>query len=111
MSGVSVFFWLLTAPQFRFGFSSILIFIYLILINIFPKNISFEKNRFFIIFFLCLFFLNIKNINRINSEFERDDFYKFKRFPYFNQIKIKNNYENIERYKFLGIEILKKKLE
>lgn len=111
LSGVSIFFWLLTAPQFRFGFASILIFIYLTLINIFKKNISFEKNRFFIIFFLCLFFLNIKNINRINSEFERDDFYKFKRFPYFNQIKIKNNYENIERYKFLGIEILKKKSE
>ena len=108
--GISIFFWLLTAPQFRFGFASILIFIYLILINIFKKNISFEKNRFFIIFFLCLFFLNIKNINRINSEFERDDFYKFKRFPYFNEIKIKNNYENIERYKFLGIEILKKKI-
>ena len=26
-------------------------------------------------------------------------------------VEIKNNYENIERYKFLGIEILKKKSE
>ena len=51
--------------------------------------------------------LNLKNFNRINDEFKRDDFYKFKNFPFYNEILIENDYSRIDREKFLHIEILK----
>ena len=51
--------------------------------------------------------LNIKNIDRIQSEFERNDFYKFKNFPFYNEKSIKNDYSQIKIEKFLNIEIMK----
>ena len=48
-----------------------------------------------------------KNFIRINSEIKRDDFYKFQNFPYFNEIKIKDDFSNVQKNKFLHIEILK----
>ena len=103
----SIFLWFLLVPQFRFGFASIIIFIYLILSFFFNLNILKDKNKLISLIFLCLLVLNIKNFIRINSEIKRDDFYKFQNFPYFNEIKIKDDFSNVQKNKFLHIEILK----
>ena len=102
----SIIFWLNTVPQFRFGFSSIIIFIYLIFSYILNLNIHFNKKKFFHILILGLLVLNIKNINRIQSEFERNDFYKFKNFPFYNEKIIKNDYSNLNKRKIFHIEVL-----
>ena len=100
-------FWLNTVPQFRFGFSSIIIFSYIFFDYILNLNIYFNKKKFFHLLILGLLVLNFKNINRINSEIERNDLYKFKNFPFYSEIVIKNNYSNISREKIFHIEILK----
>ena len=102
----SVIFWFNTVPQFRFGFSSIIILIYLIFSYILNLNIYFNKKKFFHILILGLLVLNIKNIKRIQSEFERNDFYKFKDFPFYNEKVIKYDYSNLKVKKFLHIEII-----
>ena len=107
LSTASIFFWLTTVPQFRFSFSSIIIFSFLIFIFLFNKKIIFNKKKFYHLLILGFLVLNIKNINRITSEFQRDDFYKYKNFPYFNEIEINNDYNKLERSKFFHIEILK----
>ena len=107
LSTISIFFWLITVPQFRFGFSSIIIFCFLGLNLLFNKKIIFNKKKFYHILIIGFLVLNIKSVNRIASEFQRDDFYKYKNFPYFNEIEIDNDYKNLERIKFFHIEILK----
>tara|TARA_E500000331_G_scaffold298893_1_gene298970 strand:- start:559 stop:1263 length:705 start_codon:yes stop_codon:yes gene_type:complete len=104
----SVFFWLNTVPQFRFGFSSIIIFTYIFFDLIFNLNVNFNKKKFINFLILGLLVLNIKNIDRINSEFERNDFYKFKNFPFYNEKVIKNNYANFNIRNFFHIEIIEK---
>jgi hypothetical protein len=103
----SIIFWLITLPQFRFGFSPIIIFSYLLIDYILDLRINFNKKKFFHILILGLIVLNFKNINRIHSEFERNDFYKFKNFPFYTEIEIKNDYSNLEIKKIFHIEILK----
>ena len=51
--------------------------------------------------------MNLKSVDRIASEFQRNDFYKYNNFPYFNEIDINNNYKNLDRKKVLHVEILK----
>ena len=107
LSFFSIIFWFHTVPQFRFGFSSIIIFIFLIFNYFLNLNIIFKKKNFFYILTLALIVLNLKNINRINSEFQRNDFYKFKNFPFYNEKIIVNDYSNIEIMKIFHIEMLK----
>ena len=107
LCALSIFFWLITVPQFRFGFASVLLFLFIFLRIIFKKKILFNKKKFFILFFLSLLVLNIKNVNRISSEIQRNDFYKYNNFPYFNEIEIINSYKNLDRISILHIEILK----
>lgn len=106
LSFLSIIFWLYTIPQFRFGFSSIIIFFYLITDLLFDLNIKFNKKKFFHIFIIGLVILNVKNISRIESEFQRNDFYKFKNFPFYNKKIIKNDYSQIKIRKIYHIEIL-----
>ena len=107
LSFLSVIFWLNTVPQFRFGFASITILLFIIFDLILNLKIKFNKKKFIHFFIFGLIVLNLKNLNRINNEFQREDFYKFTNFPFINQKKIKNNYSNLERQKFFHIEILK----
>lgn len=107
LSFLSIIFWLNTVPQFRFGFASIIIFIYIMCDYAFNLKIFFDKKKIFHIIIFGLIILNFKNINRINSEFERNDFYKFKNFPFYNEKIIKNDYSNLNREKIFHIEILK----
>jgi hypothetical protein len=106
LSLFSVFFWLNTVPQFRFGFSSIIIFVYIFFDYILNLNINFDKKKFFHFLILGLLILNLKNIGRIHSEFERNDLYKFKNFPFYNEKVIKNDYSNFNVKKFFHIEII-----
>ena len=107
LSFSSILFWLNTVPQFRFGFSSIIIFIYLFFNLFLNLNIQLNKKKFFHFLILGLLVLNFKNIDRINSEFKRNDFYKFKNFPFYNEIVIKNDYSDVSIEKIFHIEILK----
>ena len=106
LSLFSIMFWLNTVPQFRFGFSSITIFTYLFFKYFLNLNIHFDKKKFVHLFILGFFVLNLKNINRIQSEFERDDIYKFKNFPFYNEKIIKNDYSNLKTKNFFYIEII-----
>ena len=106
LSLFSILFWLNTVPQFRFGFSSIIIFTYLSCKYFVNLNIYFSKKKFFHLLILGLLVLNIKNVDRIISEFERNDFYKFKDFPFYNEKLIKYDYSNFKVKKFLHIEII-----
>ena len=107
LSFSSIIFWFNTVPQFRFGFSSIIIFIYLFFDYIFNLYIHFNKQKFFYLLIFGLLVLNLKNIDRINSEFQRNDFYKFKNFPFYNEKIIENDYSNIKIKKVFHIDILK----
>ena len=85
LSFSSIFFWVNTVPQFRFGFSLIIIFTYIFFDSILNLNINFNKKKFIHFLILGLIILNFKNIDRIHSEFERNDSYKFKNFPFYNE--------------------------
>jgi len=102
----SIVFWLNTVPQFRFGFSLIIIFIYLIFSYILNLRIYLNKKNFFHILIVGLLVLNFKNLNRIQAEFERNDFYKFKNFPFYNEKIIKNDYSNLNIKKIFYVEVL-----
>ena len=107
MSFLSIIFWLNTIPQFRFGFSSIIILIFIFCDCLFNLKIFFDKKKFYHLLIISLIVLNVKNINRIQSELVRNDFYKFKNFPFYNEKKIKYDYSNLNREKIFHIEILK----
>ena len=111
LSFSSVIFWLLTIPQFRFGFSIIVIFVYLLLNYFLKFEIFLDKKKFLKLVILSLFILNLKNIVRIQDRFERDDFWKFTNFPFYNAQEIKKIKDrktlNIEKEKFFYIKIFK----
>ena len=92
LSITSLFLWLILIPQFRFGFALIIIFIYIILDIILRLKVIFNKKKFFYLLIFALIILNTKNLNRIHNEFQRNDIYKFSNFPFYNEIKIDNNY-------------------
>ena len=73
---------------------------------IFNLNVNFSKKKLIHFLIVGLLVLNIKNVDRIISEFERNDFYKFKNFPFYNEKIIKNDYTNFNIKKFLHIEII-----
>jgi len=79
-------FWFFNHPSLRYGgYMPLAIFIFS-LISFFIKEKTFEnklnKRILFSIFF-ALFIFNMKNLNRIHFEFERNDQFKFNNFPYF----------------------------
>ena len=107
LSILSILFWLITVPQFRFGFSAIVIFLFFLFSFFLNLNIKFNNKKIKYLIIFGLLVLNLKNLNRINNEFSRNDFYKFTNFPYYNHKKINNDYSNLSRSKFFHIEILK----
>jgi len=111
LSCSSVIFWLLTIPQFRFGFSIIIIFVYLLLNYFLKFEIFLDKKKFLKLILLSLLILNLKNIVRIQDRFEREDFWKFTNFPYYNAQEIRKIKDrktlNIEKENFFYIETFK----
>ena len=104
---------MITIPQFRFGFASIVVFVYLLFSNFVKLEINFDKKKIFILIFFSLLILNLKNLNRVKNEFEREDIYKFINFPFINMKEISKNKvididENkLQKTNFYHIQILK----
>lgn len=113
LSLLSILFWIMTVPQFRFGFASIIIFIYLFFKKFFKMEIIFDKKKVYSLIVFSLLILNTKNLNRISNEINREDIYKFINFPFYNQLQIENKMildidENkLKKEKLFHIEILK----
>lgn len=93
--------WFSNHPTLRYGGYSIFFLIVAIpislIINNF-KNKNFFYKKFKLLIILVVIILNLKNFNRINNEFNRQDVYRFKNFPFFSihnpkftQKKIDNN--------------------
>jgi hypothetical protein len=80
---LSLFFWLLVLPQFRFGISIIVLLIFFILKFFFRKDIYIQKNQFILILVFLLIYFNYMNMLRIKEEFSRNDEYKYVNFPFF----------------------------
>ncbi len=84
--------WFFNHPTLRYGGYSIVFLIISIPISLlffrYKNNNLFERRiRFLVIFVIILF--NIKNITRVEKEFNREDHYKFTNFPFY-AIKEKN---------------------
>ena len=79
--------WFSNHPTLRFGGYSIFFLIVAIpislIINNF-KNKNFFYKKFKLLIILVVIILNLKNFNRINNEFNRQDVYRFKNFPFFS---------------------------
>ena len=78
--------WFLKHPTLRYGgYSAVFLMISLPIALFFDnftnKKSFFKRFNFLIILIVVLF--NLKNINRISKEFERNDLYKYKNFPFF----------------------------
>jgi hypothetical protein len=85
LSLFSIFLWLNFVPDFRFGFTALLIFTFSILVFLFKKDFFFIEKRMKIFLCLAILFFNIKNFNRIYKEFNREDHFQFKNFPWFSE--------------------------
>lgn len=94
LSLLSVFFWLITIPQFRFGFSSIAIFCFFVFLLFLKRELCFKNKQVLIFFFFLFTVFNIKNFIRINSEINRSDEFKFINFPWYAYKNIKNDQSN-----------------
>tara|TARA_B100000900_G_scaffold416242_1_gene450477 strand:+ start:164 stop:1849 length:1686 start_codon:yes stop_codon:yes gene_type:complete len=92
--------WLTNHPTLRYGGYPMIFLTLSIPISLFFSSIK-NKNNFdnkvtFIILLVVVAF-NIKNLTRINSEFERNDQYKFSNFPFFaivNKDFVKKEYDS-----------------
>jgi len=85
LSFLCILLWLNFIPQFRFGFASILIFVFCFFSFFLKKDFFIIEKR--VKFFLCIaiLFFNIKNFHRIYKEINREDHFQFKNFPWFSQ--------------------------
>jgi hypothetical protein len=80
---LSLILWLLVLPQFRFGFSIIILLTYFILKTFFRKDTRIQRNQFILIMIFLLIYFNYMNLLRIKEEFTRNDEYKYVNFPFF----------------------------
>jgi hypothetical protein len=105
LSFFSILLWLNYVPDFRFGFVYIIIFIFFIYYFFLQKNYLIYKNRMRFFLFLAILFFNIQNTHRIYKEFNREDIYQFKNFPWFslNSVNIDDLKFRIEDYGFYRI--------
>lgn len=80
---LAILIWLINFPQYRFGFTAFIIFVFLIfeLFANIPKK--FEKKRFIGILLIGIVFFNLNNLSRILSEMKREDIYNYNNFPWF----------------------------
>jgi hypothetical protein len=105
LSFLSIFLWLNSVPDYRFGFASIIIFIFTFYCFFLNENYLIYKNRMSLFLILAILFFNIKNTHRIYKEFKREDIYQYKNFPWFslNSSNIDNLKIKIEDYGFYRI--------
>jgi len=78
--------WFLKHPTLRYGGYSIFFltmsFPIAFILSFFVERNNSNKNMSFLIILIVIIF-NIKNFNRINNEFKRNDIFKFSNFPFF----------------------------
>ena len=79
--------WFLKHPTLRYGGYPVIFLILSIPVSIFfgkfENRIYFYKKLSYLIILVFVLF-NLKNISRINNEFERGDLYKFSNFPFYS---------------------------
>ena len=84
--------WFLKHPTLRYGGYSIFFLTMSLpiafILSFFVERNNSNKNMTFLIILVVIIF-NIKNFNRINNEFKRNDIFKFSNFP-FLPLKIRN---------------------
>tara|TARA_B110000503_G_C7155315_1_gene417050 strand:- start:1382 stop:2680 length:1299 start_codon:yes stop_codon:yes gene_type:complete len=106
LSLASVLLWFFTVPQFRFGFASITISLFLIMNLIMTSDFVFKKNRIALFLIIAVIFFNSMNFIRIKNEFSRADLYQFLSFPWVNKdiLKKRNIYSanDIEKNLFFN---------
>ena len=79
--------WFFKHPTLRYGgYPIVFLFLSIPIAFIFEKfeNRNFFNKKFNLLIVLIFILFNIKNINRINEEFQRGDMYKFVNFPFFS---------------------------
>lgn len=78
--------WFFNHPTLRYGgysiFFLILSFPLSLIFSFFKECKKFDRNLNFLIIFVIIVF-NLKNFDRINKEFNRNDIFKFRNFPFF----------------------------
>ena len=85
----SLFIWLINFPQARFGFFMIILIFYLILKKLFGDSNKIKSKKGIILFIIAIMYFNISNFIRINTEFSRNDVYKFNNFPWIPEPQFK----------------------
>lgn len=98
---LAILIWLINFPQYRFGFTAVIIFIFLIfeLFTSIPEK--FEKKRFISVLLIGIVFFNLSNLFRISSEMKREDVYKYSNFPWFAKPPSYFKIEASNSYKYL----------
>ena len=80
---LAILIWLINFPQYRFGFTAVIIFIFLIFELFANIPAKFERKRFMSILLIGIVFFNLSNLSRISSEIKREDVYNYSNFPWF----------------------------
>lgn len=97
---LSLIFWLVYFPQFRFGFATIAI-LTICIIKFFRRyDSNFKKKGLIILVVLSIIYFNAYNILRIYNEHNRKDIYIFNNFPFFSQPKLNYKVEKNNSFKF-----------
>lgn len=86
------FIWFFKHPDFRYGGYVLISLLFLVPASIYFSRFNIKYNKKFlfykyvVIFVLIIF--NLKNIIRVNSEFNREDRYQYNNFPFFYVEKV-----------------------
>lgn len=100
-SFLAILIWLINFPQYRFGFTAVIIFVFLIFELFLNIPEKFEKKRFIGILLIGTVFFNLSNLSRISSEIKREDVYKYINFPWFAKPPSYFEIEASNSYKYL----------
>ena len=82
-SFLAILIWLINFPQYRFGFTAVIIFVFLLFELISNTPEKFKKKNFMSILLIGIVFFNLSNLSRISSEIKREDVYNYSNFPWF----------------------------
>ena len=100
-SFLSLLFWLINFPQYRFGFGAITIFLFIFFECLFGTKKVFIKKRYICFLIIGLIYFNISNVSRIISEINRDDMYRFTNFPWYAKPLTKQITEKNRDFRYL----------
>ena len=103
LSFVIILIWFLKIPEFRFGFSYLLIFIFSVFISFFNIKININKKFLIKSFLFLVIFFNSINLLRIYDSLKDYNAHKFKDFPWYNfNVNLDYNIVNLDgNYSFV----------